>query len=205
MTDALLLGASGVVAQHASQISLHHCLVRQGLGPAIDVSDSARLTLIHTTLDACEGGLWLWDQASATVVGDASWGEGHSPFYATTKPTSPSPPPTNSTRTATAPRRQRHNSRPRSPPPDRHESPGRTRWRSWGKMGWSWTDLGPTLVQVDGRNAEPRRSRWGTRVLSGRHPRTDPIGPRTWNLSCTDLIPSAEPDVPPTSQPGIPT
>ena len=76
MTDALLLGASGVVAQHASQISLHHCLVRQGLGPAIDVSDSARLTLIHTTLDACEGGLWLWDQASATVVGGRILGGG---------------------------------------------------------------------------------------------------------------------------------
>lgn len=54
-----------------ARLSLTRCTLRDCKGPGVDLSGSARATLIGGTVEACVGGVWLWDAARAELRGGA--------------------------------------------------------------------------------------------------------------------------------------
>lgn len=51
----------------AARITLHSCTLRDCKGPGVDLSGTAQASISGGRVEACVGGVWLWDNAHASL------------------------------------------------------------------------------------------------------------------------------------------
>lgn len=55
-----------------ARLTLAACSLRDCKGPGVDLSGSAEATISGGSIEACVGGVWLWEAARATLRGGAT-------------------------------------------------------------------------------------------------------------------------------------
>lgn len=59
------------MAMDSTRVTLHSCELRDCKGPGVDLSDSARATILRGAIGGCVGGVWAWDSSAALLRGAA--------------------------------------------------------------------------------------------------------------------------------------